>query len=141
MSMVTDRYDKRLGYYLAMNKETLAMDFWGRIEERQKSVGMTLRDACEKAGINYGTAVNQKSNATLPSLIAGALLAKELGTTVEWLLFGSAIVPSTHKNLWNTFVAVADKEELYEIVKKLPQLSTKKIQAIGTLLDNSPSQN
>lgn len=119
-----------------MNRETLAMDFWGRVEELQKKMGITLREACEKAGLNYGTAINQKSNATLPNLISGALLARQFDTSVEWLLFGNISLPRSQKALWSTFAVVAEKEELYNIVKKLPTLTTRKLQAIDTLLED-----
>lgn len=112
------------------------MDFWGRVEELQKRKGITLREACEKAGLNYGTAINQKSNATLPNLVSGVLLARQFDTSVEWLLFGNVGLSNSQKSLWNAFSAVVEKDELYNIVKKLPQLTSRKLQAIGTLLED-----
>lgn len=75
---------------MAMNDEQqIAMNFWGRVEQKQKESGNTnLKAICEKIGIPYQTIANQKSSARLPNLLSAVFLAKELETCVEWLLFG-----------------------------------------------------
>ena len=75
---------------MAMNDEQqIAMNFWGRVEQKQKECGSTnLKAICEKIGIPYQTIANQKSSARLPNLLSAVFLAKELETCVEWLLFG-----------------------------------------------------
>lgn len=72
-----------------MEDEKLAMDFWGRVEQSQQLCGKTsLKDICRKIAVPYQTLANQKTGARLPSLVVAVSLAKELGTTVEWLLYG-----------------------------------------------------
>lgn len=73
-----------------MGDEKLAMDFWGRVEQAQQLYGKaSLKDICRKIGVPYQTIANQKTGARLPSLIVAVALAKELGTNVEWLLYGA----------------------------------------------------
>lgn len=72
-----------------MDDEKLAMDFWGRVEQSQQLCGKNcLKDICRKIGVPYQTIANQKTGARLPSLVVAVSLAKELGTSVEWLLYG-----------------------------------------------------
>ena len=66
------------------------MDFWGRVEIAQAQKQVQLKDICRKYGLNYQTMLNQKSTAHLPSLIGACALAKELGCSVEWMMYGEA---------------------------------------------------
>lgn len=60
--------------------------FWKNVDRilgQQK-----LIDAAEKAGINYRTIKNQRSDSRLPRLEDAFKIARSLGTTVEYLMTG-----------------------------------------------------
>lgn len=107
-----------------MEDEKLAMDFWGRVEQSQQLCGKTnLKDIARKIGVPYQTLVNQKTGARLPSLIVAVTIAKELGTTVEWLLYGSGKNASSIENT-----------RLSALIKRIEELSQTEIFALEVLL-------
>ena len=60
--------------------------FWKNVD---KILGQQkLIDAAEKAGINYRTIKNQRSDSRLPRLEDAFKIAQSLGTTVEYLMTG-----------------------------------------------------
>ena len=71
-----------------MNREQLAMDFWGRVEQAQQLENRSLRAICKEKGISYKTIMNEKSYARLPSLEIASKLAAELRCSLDWLVFG-----------------------------------------------------
>ena len=107
-----------------MEDEKLAMNFWGRVEQSQQLCGKTnLKDISRKIGVPYQTLVNQKTGARLPSLLVATQIAKELGTTVEWLLYGS------DKNTSNT-----ENTRLNALIKRIEALSQTEVFALEILL-------
>ena len=114
-----------------MDDGTIAMDFWGRIELAQKLCGKTsLKDICRKIDIPYQTLANQKTGARLPSLVVAVALAKELGTTVEWLLYGTS---KETKEIEDT--------RLNALMKRIEELSQAEILALEILLDVKPNKH
>lgn len=108
-----------------MEDEKIAMDFWGRVEQSQQLCGKTnLKEISRKIGVSYQTLVNQKTSARLPSLIVAVHIAKELGTTVEWLLYG----------LTNN-TSLPENSRLSALVKRLEELSQTEIFALEVLLN------
>lgn len=109
-----------------------AMDFWGRVENVQKTKGWTLFELCQKAGVNYGTIMNKRSTAKLPNLEAGTAIAKVLDKSVEWLMYGDdssedVIQFETIRNIY------ADKK-LLPIASRLEMASDRQIDAIKVIL-------
>lgn len=107
-----------------MDDEKLAMDFWGRVEQAQQLCGKTsLKDICRKMAVPYQTLANQKTGARLPSLVVAVSLAKELGTTVEWLLYGVS-----------KDVKTTEDTRLSALLKRIEELSQTEIFALEVLL-------
>ncbi|MBQ0071462.1 MAG: hypothetical protein KBS81_06360 [Spirochaetales bacterium] len=108
----------------AMEDEKLAMDFWGRVEQAQQLCGKTsLKDICRKMAVPYQTLANQKTGARLPSLVVAVSLAKELGTTVEWLLYGV-----------NKDARITEDTRLNALMKRIEELSQTEIFALEVRL-------
>lgn len=106
-----------------MNNERKAMDFWGRVERAQQLSGKTnLKDLCRTIGVPYQTLANQRTGARLPALPIAVALAKELGTSVEWLLSGSGDDK------------VIEESRIAAIVKKIETMSQNEVFALEVLL-------
>lgn len=111
-----------------MEDEKIAMNFWGRIEQAQKLCGKnSLKDICRKIDVPYQTLANQKTGARLPSLLVAVSLAKELGTSVEWLLYG------TSKELKEI-----EDTRLNSLMRRIEGLSPTEIFALEVLLNVKP---
>ena len=104
-----------------MNEEQMAMDFWGRLEIVQKNENKNLKAVCKNIGIPYQTLINQKSAARLPSLSVAMLLASELNTSLDWLLFGDRTVTEDDKQLISALLSDARKKAIVEKVSGLSQ--------------------
>ncbi len=63
-----------------------AFEFWKRVDELKGD--MFLQELAEKAGLNYKTMRNQRSNCTFPKSVDMQAIAKVLGTTQEYLMTG-----------------------------------------------------
>ena len=108
-----------------------AMDFWGRVELAQKEHGWTLIELCKRAELNYGTVMNSRSSARLPTLDAAVGLSITLGDSVEWLLTGKN---SQLTDEIDSFNLLSAKPELLAIIKELPKISKNQINAIKVIL-------
>lgn len=114
-----------------MDDEKLAMDFWGRVEQAQQLCGKTsLKDICRHLSIPYQTLANQKTSARLPALIVAVSLAEELGTTVEWLLYG---ISKDARSKEGT--------RLSALMKRIEELSPTEIFALEVLLGVDQSRS
>jgi len=63
--------------------------FWGRVKERARANGMTLKDLAERLGQSYKSFTNRVTTGTVPKkpgLIE--MIAKELGCSTEYLVTG-----------------------------------------------------
>ena len=105
-----------------MNEEQLAMDFWGRIEQAQRSENKnSLKAICKTINVPYQTVVNQKSAARLPSLTVAMLLASELNTSLDWLLFGDNKSSVSDRQLIGRLLSDARKRSVMERIASLNQ--------------------
>lgn len=69
-------------------KDRIAREFWNRVDSKLN--GATLKDLCDKAGLNYNSIRNRKSGDvySLPRMESGYQIAKALGVSLEYLLTG-----------------------------------------------------
>lgn len=104
-----------------MNEEQMAMDFWGRLEIVQKTENKNLKTICKSIGIPYQTLINQKSAARLPALSVAMLLASELNTSLDWLLFGERTASKNDIQLISVLLSDARKRAIIEKVSGLSQ--------------------
>ena len=105
-----------------MNEEQLAMDFWGRIEQAQKSENKnSLKAICKSINVPYQTLINQKSSAKLPSLAVAMLLSSELNTSLDWLLFGDNKSSVSDRQLIGRLLSDARKRSVIERIANLNQ--------------------
>lgn len=74
--------------HMSDNTNELAMNFWGRVDNAQKHMGLSLQELCSRAKVNYGTVMNKRSLAKLPNLEAAYSISHVLGKSLDWLLTG-----------------------------------------------------
>lgn len=103
------------------NEEQVAMNFWGRLEIVQKNENKNLKTVCKNVGIPYQTLINQKSAARLPTLSVAMLLASELNTSLDWLLFGDRTATENDRQLISVLLSDARKRAIVEKVSGLNQ--------------------
>lgn len=106
---------------ITMNEEQMAMDFWGRLEIAQKNENKNLKAVCKNIGIPYQTLINQKSAARLPALSVAMLLASELNSSLDWLLFGDRTATENDRQLISALLSDARKRAIVEKVSALNQ--------------------
>lgn len=107
-----------------MTEEQLAMNFWGRVEQAQKSEDRNnLKIICKVIGVPYQTIINQKSSARLPSLEVASKLAAELHCSLDWLVFGSdkEVSIETEQQFANQIMSDARKKAIIQRVANLNQ--------------------
>ena len=70
--------------------DKIARDFWKRVEIAQG--GISLKDLCLSADLNYDSVRNRKSGLTysLPRLESALAIARALGVSMEYLLTGES---------------------------------------------------
>jgi Bacteriophage CI repressor helix-turn-helix domain. len=106
--------------------ESLAMNFWGRVDNTQKALGITLQELCRKAQINYGTVMNKRSQGKLPNLEAAYAIAFVLKRSLDWLLTGNEA--ETKQGY------VCNDEYLLPIVYKLSAANRRQLDAVSLIL-------
>lgn len=87
------------------------MDFYDRVKQLCKSQKKTIEEVAQKAGITLSTYNSKKRYNILPKADEAVIMAKELNTTVEYLVTGET--PEVNPA----------KEELTELKRKLLELS------------------
>ena len=118
---------------MKQTEEKTAMDFWGRVENIQAQKKINLKVICEKHGIPYQTTLNQKSSAHLPNLYSACLIAKELGCSVEWLLFGDESNTKLEDCTQLAQTIFKDKR-LFAITNKLASMTQEELYSLEVLL-------
>ena len=66
----------------------LVSEFWDRVNSLIKEKGFTQASLSEKLGFNPRRIQNLSGANRLPDANEGVLMAKELGTTLEYLILG-----------------------------------------------------
>lgn len=107
-------------------EETLAINFWSRVDNVQKQMGITLQELCRKARINYGTVMNKRSQSKLPNLEVAYAIATTLSRSLDWLLTGNEI---EQKNGY-----VCTDEYLLPIIYRLSAANKRQMDAISLIL-------
>ena len=115
------------------NDEKLAMNFWGRVEIKQRELHTNLKEICAKHGLQYYTMLNQKSSAHLPNLSNACILAKELGCSVEWLLYGNGDMKKVESAAMLAQKLYQDKR-LFSVAQHLCSSSQEELYALEVML-------
>ncbi len=115
------------------NLDKIAMDFWGRVDNKLKETNLNLKYICQKNGMHYQTMLNQKSTAHVPSVVNAVNLAKELGCSVEWLIYGDC-EKSSLKNADDLAQRMYNDRRLYSVVKYLSLATQEELYALEVLL-------
>lgn len=106
--------------------ESLAMNYWGRVDNSQKQLGITLQELCRKAHVNYGTVMNKRSQGKLPNLEVAYALSFVLQRSLDWLLTGNEIESKQGY--------VCNDEYLLPILYKLTAANKRQLDAISLIL-------
>ena len=118
---------------MTKDDEIMAMNFWGRVESFQAQKQVSLKAICQKNGIQYQTMLNQKSSAHLPPLKIACILAKELGCSVEWLVFGDTTGTSIENSSQLAQLLFTDKR-LLSIANRLANMTQEELYSLEVLL-------
>lgn len=135
-------YRRNISLYVCyyMNKEELAMNFWGRVEIAQREAGIsTFKQVCETAGIHYQSMANKRSLSTLPNLETAVAIARVVSKPVEWLLLGDLDVDVATRA--DVLKAIDSNDRFYEIAKRLVSASQSQVYALEVLLRMKNDKN
>ncbi len=107
-------------------EETLAINFWSRVDNVQKQMGVSLQELCRKARINYGTVMNKRCQGKLLNLEMAYAFSFALGRSLDWLLTGNE---TEQKNGY-----VCTDEYLLPIIYRLSAANKRQLDAISLIL-------
>lgn len=105
-----------------------ARDFWNRIDDLRGKKKLT--EIAEATGINYELMRVQRTRHRIPSLKICVILAKHLGSSVEFLATGKQ-APGIYDKVLN---AVYGNHLLYSIVEELLRYDSSKLRSLADLL-------
>ncbi|WP_320129619.1 LexA family transcriptional regulator [uncultured Sphaerochaeta sp.] len=64
------------------------IDFWKRFDIQTKILSLSKKEVAARAGINYTSFLNYASKNRIPKAEEAAKIARAIGTSVEYLIFG-----------------------------------------------------
>ena len=108
-----------------LDKKKNAARFWDRTDIKVKEQNTTYADVATAMGINPGNFSSWKARKTFPNVDYATQIAKQLGTSVEYLVDGD------EKKNFKPSDRVAD---FYEILLKLDTPSLESIRALAKVL-------
>lgn len=116
-----------------MDKYKTAMNFWGRVEIAQKEAGIpTFKSLCENAGVIYHTIMNNRSQNRIPELESVVSIANELGTSIDWLIFGEKAAKYAGDD--QVLNMISCNERLMKIARGLVSANKDQINTISYIL-------
>ena len=128
---VSKKFNTKYIMIMENSKEENAYRFWCRVDEVRGR--RELLDIALSSGIKYKSMLVQRSNATYPKAPDLVAIAKNLNTTVEWLVSGesSIIQDRCLKFIWNN-------QRLYKLAVEMAKSSERQIVAMEVLLNINP---
>lgn len=109
-----------------------AYHFWCRVDELRGK--RELLEIATSTGIKYKSMLVQRSNTTFPKAQDLVALAKDLNTTVEWLVSGeSSIIQDYNLKI------IRNNQRLYGIAVGTVNASERQLVAMEVLLNINPS--
>lgn len=109
-----------------------AYHFWCRVDELRGK--RELLEIATSTGIKYKSMLVQRSNTTFPKAQDLVALAKDLNTTVEWLVSGeSSIIQDYNLKI------IRNNQRLYGIAVGMVNASERQLVAMEVLLNINPS--
>jgi SOS-response transcriptional repressor LexA len=66
----------------------IMIDFWKRFDVQAKTLSLSKKEVASLTGINYASFINYATKDRIPKTEEAARIAKAIGTTVEYLIFG-----------------------------------------------------
>jgi hypothetical protein len=108
-----------------------AYHFWCRVDELRGK--RELLEIATSTGIKYKSMLVQRSNTTFPKAQDLVALAKDLNTTVEWLVSGeSSIIQDYNLKI------IRNNQRLYGIAVEMVNASERQLVAMEVLLNINP---
>lgn len=108
-----------------------AYHFWCRVDELRGK--RELLEIATSTGIKYKSMLVQRSNTTFPKAQDLVALAKDLNTTVEWLVSGeSSIIQDYNLKI------IRNNQRLYGIAVGMVNASERQLVAMEVLLNINP---
>jgi hypothetical protein len=109
-----------------------AYHFWCRVDEIRGK--RELLEIATSSGIKYKSMLVQRSNTTFPKAQDLVALAKELHTSVEWLVSGeSSIIQDYNLKI------IKNNQRLYGIAVEMVNASERQLVAMEEILKINPS--
>jgi len=129
---VSKKFNK--GYIIGMESKKIenAYHFWCRVDELRGK--RELLEIATSSGIKYKSMLVQRSNTTFPKAQDLVALAKELHTSVEWLVSGeSSIIQDYNLKI------IKNNQRLYGIAVEMVNASERQLVAMEEILKINPS--
>jgi len=129
---VSKKFNK--GYIISMESKRIenAYHFWCRVDEIRGK--RELLEIATSSGIKYKSMLVQRSNTTFPKAQDLVALAKELHTSVEWLVSGeSSIIQDYNLKI------IKNNQRLYGIAVEMVNASERQLVAMEEILKINPS--
>lgn len=104
-------------------------EFGNQVRQRREERGLTQRKLAEHLGLSYRTVLQAETHKSNPKLETVVILAKELGISIDALVFRDAVLPnSLPKCVYDFFKdkTPADAERFISILMNLEELQKSK---------------
>jgi len=85
------------------------MDFYARVKQLARGKGMSLQDFVISLGLNHDSYYTLKRAGNLPRADEALLIARALGTTVEFLVTGESPAPNPADRVLDDIQALIER--------------------------------
>lgn len=119
-----------------MRDKEMAIAFWRRVEELMRKKGIRQVELAKLTGISVGTLSGARTQKTLPVSHNGMRIAEVLGTSLEYLLYGTETEGYDEASIEEAFSLIRKSKPASHLVKRIPLLSRSQYDLIEALLDS-----
>lgn len=124
-----------------MRNKEMSIAFWRRVEKLMRKKGMKQVELAQLTGISVGTLSGARTQKTLPVSNNGMKIAEALGTSLEYLLYGTESSTHDEANLEEAFSLIRKSKPASHLVKRIPLLSMEQYKLLELLLDSWGIEN
>ncbi len=114
----------------------MSIAFWRRVEDLMRKKGMRQVELSQLTGISVGTLSGARTQKTLPVSHNGMKIAEALGTSLEYLLYGTESDSRDDANMEEAFSLIRKSKSASHLVKRIPLLSMEQYRLLEALLDS-----
>lgn len=124
-----------------MRDKEMSIAFWRRVEALMHKKGIRQVELAKLTGISVGTLSGARTQKTLPVSHNGMKIAEVLGTSLEYLLYGTESDTLDDTGLEEAFSLIRKSKPASHLVKRVPLLSIEQYTLLESLLDSWGIEN